>query len=198
MKISRDEARMLIAKSLLPNLSGEEREDLLVDWWSIDVTDSEFQLLPIDLQREVTGNGQWRDPRDARYDTLISVAIADRYRGVSEAYLKKCLKRLGVVNPQIVGEHEPMHVCPCCGYMTLADRGEYEVCPACFWEDDGTDDPNQYSLPNRLKLAEGQANFRRIGACSQRFVSHVDSEAAEKYFCVREDLLREDLLREDL
>ena len=29
--------------------------------------------------------------------------------------------------------------CPCCGYLTLGDehRGGYEICPVCFWEDDG-------------------------------------------------------------
>jgi hypothetical protein len=31
--------------------------------------------------------------------------------------------------------------CPCCGYPTIAERGSYEICSLCAWEDDGQDDP---------------------------------------------------------
>ena len=30
--------------------------------------------------------------------------------------------------------------CPCCGHVTLAERGGYEICEECGWEDDGQDD----------------------------------------------------------
>lgn len=30
--------------------------------------------------------------------------------------------------------------CPCCGYPLLWERGMYEICPLCWWEDDGLDD----------------------------------------------------------
>ena len=30
--------------------------------------------------------------------------------------------------------------CPCCGSLTLPAGGQYELCPVCFWEDDGQDD----------------------------------------------------------
>jgi hypothetical protein len=30
--------------------------------------------------------------------------------------------------------------CPCCGYPTIAERGVYEICSLCAWEDDGQDD----------------------------------------------------------
>jgi hypothetical protein len=29
--------------------------------------------------------------------------------------------------------------CPSCGYLTLDQRGVSEICPFCFWEDDGQD-----------------------------------------------------------
>ena len=38
--------------------------------------------------------------------------------------------------------------CPCCALPTLAARGEYEMCPVCWWEDDGTDDPEEESAAN--------------------------------------------------
>lgn len=30
--------------------------------------------------------------------------------------------------------------CPCCGYPTIAERGAFEICSLCAWEDDGQDD----------------------------------------------------------
>ncbi|WP_328859368.1 CPCC family cysteine-rich protein [Streptomyces sp. NBC_00306] len=30
-----------------------------------------------------------------------------------------------------------LYWCPCCGYVTLAERGSHEICAVCFWEDDG-------------------------------------------------------------
>ena len=30
--------------------------------------------------------------------------------------------------------------CPCCGFVTLPERGADDICPVCFWEDDGQDD----------------------------------------------------------
>jgi len=30
--------------------------------------------------------------------------------------------------------------CPCCGHRTLPERGAYDLCPECDWEDDGQDD----------------------------------------------------------
>jgi hypothetical protein len=31
--------------------------------------------------------------------------------------------------------------CPCCKYLTLENKGEFEICILCDWEDDGQDDP---------------------------------------------------------
>jgi len=53
--------------------------------------------------------------------------------------------------------------CPCCGYPTLDERGGYEICPLCDWEDDGQDDPQADEVwggPNRdYSLAEARQNF---------------------------------------
>lgn len=32
------------------------------------------------------------------------------------------------------------HACPRCGHLTLGERAGFEICPVCFWEDDGQDD----------------------------------------------------------
>jgi hypothetical protein len=33
----------------------------------------------------------------------------------------------------------PRVACPCCGYPTLTERGAFEICDLCNWEDDGQD-----------------------------------------------------------
>ena len=32
------------------------------------------------------------------------------------------------------------YTCPCCGHRTLGERGAYDICAECSWEDDGQDD----------------------------------------------------------
>jgi hypothetical protein len=66
--------------------------------------------------------------------------------------------------------------CPCCGYMTLDERCEYDICPVCFWEDDGTDDHNADSVsgPNHgLSLTQARLNYRTFGASEADMLPHV-------------------------
>ena len=68
--------------------------------------------------------------------------------------------------------------CPCCDYFTLGERGNYEICPICFWEDDGLaikqlDVP---SAPNSgLTLREARSNFIKFGACEKAMIENVIS-----------------------
>ena len=67
----------------------------------------------------------------------------------------------------------PAVSCVCCGFVTLEARGDYDICPVCFWENDHVVDPHTPSGPNHMTPAEGRANFARFGACEQRFVQNV-------------------------
>ena len=61
--------------------------------------------------------------------------------------------------------------CPCCGHLILAEGpGDYELCPVCFWEDDGTQLrwPLSDDGANGISLIEAQRNFRRYGAASKQ------------------------------
>jgi Cysteine-rich CPCC len=53
--------------------------------------------------------------------------------------------------------------CPCCGHVTLAERGGYEICGECGWEDDGQDDHDARVVrggPNgRQSLADARAAY---------------------------------------
>jgi hypothetical protein len=67
--------------------------------------------------------------------------------------------------------------CPCCGYLTLGERGAYEICEVCFWEDDGQDDHDADAVrggPNgNLSLAQARRNFAAFGANRERDLPHV-------------------------
>lgn len=74
--------------------------------------------------------------------------------------------------------------CPCCDYFTLTNRGEYEICEICFWEDDGLDltELKTHSGPNHITLEEGRMNFLKFGACEEKFVENVIKEPARSAF----------------
>jgi hypothetical protein len=63
--------------------------------------------------------------------------------------------------------------CPCCGYLTLPERGGYDICPVCFWEDDHDADVVRGGPNGRLSLTEARANYVRFGACEERFLEKV-------------------------
>jgi Cysteine-rich CPCC len=70
----------------------------------------------------------------------------------------------------------PPYACPCCRCLTLRARGHYDICPVCFWEDDGQDDITEdyHGGPNGgLSLAEARTNYQALGACDERSVLSV-------------------------
>lgn len=77
------------------------------------------------------------------------------------------------------------HPCPCCGYLTLSQRGYYEICPVCFWEDDGQDNHDADEVrggPNRgLSLTKARTNFAVMGASDERRLSLVRNPLPEEH-----------------
>ena len=71
---------------------------------------------------------------------------------------------------------EPAFRCPCCRFKTLRGRGQDEICPVCFWEDDGQDDHDANEVrggPNgTLSLSKARDNFAefRVSLASERSV----------------------------
>ncbi|MBY0522330.1 MAG: hypothetical protein K2R98_02980 [Gemmataceae bacterium] len=70
-----------------------------------------------------------------------------------------------------------VYPCPCCHYLTLSERGGFEICPVCFWEDDGQDDADAVAIrggPNgALSLQQARENYRRMGASDPKFQDNV-------------------------
>ena len=67
--------------------------------------------------------------------------------------------------------------CPCCGFLTLRERGFYELCPVCFWEDDGQDNADADVVrmgPNgTISLSDARRNYAEFRASQRPFVSKV-------------------------
>lgn len=67
--------------------------------------------------------------------------------------------------------------CPCCGYLTLPQEppGTYELCPVCWWEDDGVQfkDPDRRGGANSPSLSEARENFRKFGASDRDLADQV-------------------------
>ncbi len=75
--------------------------------------------------------------------------------------------------------------CPCCGYLTLDERAAWDICPVCFWEDDGQGDDNADRVlggaNGNLSLTQARANFRAFGACEERFIDKVRPPREEEH-----------------
>ena len=74
--------------------------------------------------------------------------------------------------------------CPCCKFKTLFGRGQDEICPVCFWQDDGQDQPDADIVlggPNKsLSLTEARSNFQRLGAVEERIKAYVRPPLADE------------------
>jgi hypothetical protein len=68
--------------------------------------------------------------------------------------------------------------CPCCDYYTRRHRGSHEVCPVCYWEDDGTglEALDEVSSLNHITLRSARRNFEHLGASDQAAVSLVATQ----------------------
>jgi hypothetical protein len=71
-------------------------------------------------------------------------------------------KRL-LFNKYIKENNLNLFTCPGCAYPTLSERGGYDICEVCNWEDDNQDDPKADEIlggPNsNLSLTENRINI---------------------------------------
>jgi hypothetical protein len=70
-----------------------------------------------------------------------------------------------------------METCACCGFDTIEEKGNYEICKICFWEDDGVQeaDPWFERGANVPSLFQAQINYKKYGAMEERFIKDVRS-----------------------
>lgn len=74
--------------------------------------------------------------------------------------------------------------CPCCGYRTLNAPESLELCPVCWWQDDGQEDDDaadvRLTVNGHLSLNEARVHFLACGAADPRYVSHVRKPQASE------------------
>ncbi len=67
--------------------------------------------------------------------------------------------------------------CPCCGYYTIDSDDEVvvDICEVCHWQYDEVahDRPDTMKGANHVTLNEARKNYKRFGACEERFKNSV-------------------------
>jgi hypothetical protein len=75
--------------------------------------------------------------------------------------------------------------CPCCGFRTLKKLANDDICPVCYWHDDGQNDENANEVlggPNLdLSLAVARVNFRSFGAAHKDYIRYVRAPHTNEY-----------------
>lgn len=97
--------------------------------------------------------------------------------GSAHAWFDDYTKRLDEQSVGRVVEGDRRQACPCCACLTFDERGSFEICPVCYWEDDGQDGADVDIVrggPNgALGLERARQNYATFGACEERFRTNV-------------------------
>jgi hypothetical protein len=69
--------------------------------------------------------------------------------------------------------------CPCCGEPTLDQRGNYDICGVCRWEDDPVQEehPHFDRGANTMSLIQARRNFARAREAKPRSGSDYSDDA---------------------
>ena len=67
------------------------------------------------------------------------------------------------------------YTCPCCGFKTLDNEHDYDICEICFWEDDLVqfEDVDYEGGANDNSLRQAQYNYIEVGACQRDMLQHI-------------------------
>ena len=91
------------------------------------------------------------------------------------------------------------YLCNCCFMPTVRNRGDFEVCPICFWEDDGQDIHASHIIvggPNgQRSLDEARRDFQEHGVtffCENEKLRHHRKELYSSYKKAMETLSEKD------
>lgn len=80
--------------------------------------------------------------------------------------LKDFADRRHIFDKYLSEKKVQLFTCPSCGYPTLTERGAYEICSICYWEDDDQDDPEADKVwggPNAsLSLTDSRLQIGKI------------------------------------
>lgn len=121
-----------------------------------------FSLIAISCNKTTKTNGQTTQNIDTaimyqeKFDRTIRTAD-------DKAILTDFTRRRKSFDKFIKDNNLKLFTCPGCGFPTLNERGDYEVCAICKWEDDNQDDENADDIlggPNSyLSLTQNRINI---------------------------------------
>jgi hypothetical protein len=165
MRLKREEAILFLAIKDMESMEYSKREAAIIDMLDGDISNLE-------------------DVNDSKYNKLVIEWLVEKYKGVRNEFLSSEISSVLSDSISVSGEQEELFCCPCCNYKTLEERGQYEICRVCFWEDDGNDDGAKYSSVNGMYLKEARENFLKDEFIDKRAKEFVDSRGKDKFtFC---------------
>lgn len=59
---------------------------------------------------------------------------------IDKEILNDFFVKRNIFKSYLIGNDLHLSTCPGCGYPTILERGNFEICSVCNWEDDGYDD----------------------------------------------------------
>ncbi|MBQ7776686.1 MAG: hypothetical protein IJ379_12275 [Lachnospiraceae bacterium] len=167
--MSREEAIRIIASRDFANCSEKDRELIIYNSWGLEESDEMFHLLPNDLREELINFDEpQEDIMSSKYDMLVVIMCEIAYDLYSNEKLAVIVSNILGSLISVEGDEPIRYGCPCCKKELLPTRGEYDICSNCGWEDDGNEQDDRYSYPNRMTLAQGRENYRMFGICKGR------------------------------
>lgn len=156
----------IIAREDSAKLSPEDRLDRLEiigqeDWGDNPI----WQILSAALQNEIN-NGKIKDPEHHRFDIVMVMRRIYYYQFTTSEVLLEYVQQSHPNITSVIGKLEPCFTCPCCGLQTLEERWAFDICPVCWWEDDGQDNVDAHleaGGPNRVSLTQARINYLMHG-----------------------------------
>lgn len=182
MKMDRGKAINILSERKLNQLSLEERafqlETLLCENWG---NTEDWKKLPLEIKQEFNGDSLIEPPESFRYDQPLLMLLRDQLKPVTNEYLQHELNM-----ERIEGSPRKMESCPCCGRKTIENRGDYDICNVCWWEDCGQDNEHADDVlggPNYgVSLTQARHFYLTIGIYNPKQIDlKAIQEKAEKY-----------------
>ncbi len=166
----------------LSDLSDKERAEQLeimtLEFWS---NADEWDLLPKSVRKEFENGEEIENPTSEKYDSVLMIWLKNRLQSVTNEFL---CKKLNIA--KIIGETIELESCPCCGYRPIRERGNYEICKVCWWEDDGQDNQDSEQImggPNYgISLVMGRYNYLIYGLYDPKRTDLIELKAEKDEF----------------
>jgi hypothetical protein len=101
------------------------------------------------------GTKRRKSVRDARPERFDAGRMSDDDRELLAEFVRRRAEFERAMAASNIIHHK--HTCPACGFPTLSERYDYEICVVCLWEDGtGEEDPGVVGLPNSISLTEAR------------------------------------------